>query len=57
MLKKDKLIIRKTDDELVRYIKQNTLISERKRYEDLMKDEAERRKLGLSNEEKKALYF
>ena len=38
VLKKDKLVLRKTDNELIRYIKQTNIISERKRYEDLMKE-------------------
>jgi hypothetical protein len=39
MLKKDKLVVKKTDNELVRYIKQTSLVEERKRYEDLIKKE------------------
>lgn len=56
-LKKDKLIVKKTDDEIVRYIKQTKIIEERKRFEDLLKEEEERRKKGLNVEEKKFLYF
>ena len=37
VLKKDKIIIKKTDNEIVRYIKQTNMIEERKRYEELMK--------------------
>jgi len=37
VLKKDKMVIKKTDNELVRYIKQTSMIEERKRYEELMK--------------------
>lgn len=55
--KKDKLIVKKTDDEIVRYIKQNTIIQERKRYEDLMQKEKERKAKGLNDQEKRLIYF
>jgi len=57
VLKKDKLILRKTDNELIRYIKQTNIISERKRYEDLMKEEDARKAKGLNDKEKRHLYF
>ncbi len=57
VLKKDKLIVRKTDNELVRYLKQTTIIEERKRYEELMKQEDERKAKGLNDTEKRAVYF
>ena len=57
ILKKDMLVVRKTDDEVIRYVKQTSIISERKRFEELMaKDEAKRLK-GLNNQEKRLLYF
>lgn len=57
VLKKDKLIVKKTDNELVRYIKQTTIIEERKRYEELMKQEEDKKKRGLNDKEKRQLYF
>lgn len=57
VLKKDKLVLRKTDNELIRYIKQTNIISERKRYEDLMKEEDARKAKGLNDKEKRHLYF
>jgi hypothetical protein len=57
VLKKDKIIIKKTDNEIVRYIKQTNMIEERKRYEELMKLEEEKRAKGLNDKEKRALYF
>ncbi|CDW87617.1 UNKNOWN [Stylonychia lemnae] len=50
-------MIRKTDNELVRFIKQTKLIDERKRYEELMNKEKERREKGLNDAEKRMLYF
>lgn len=55
--KLDKMVIKKTDSELVRYMKQTTMIEERKRYEDLMKKEAERKNKGLNDQEKRLVYF
>jgi hypothetical protein len=52
-LKRDKLIVKKTDDELVRYIKQTKIIEKRNKFEELMKQEEERRKKGLNADEKK----
>ena len=49
---KDALIVRKTDDEVARYIKQNRKIKERLRFEQIMKDEEEKRRKGLNIEEK-----
>ena len=43
VLKKDKLIVKKTDNEIVRYIKQTHIIKERQRYEELMKNEDDKR--------------
>lgn len=57
LLKKDKLIVKKTDNELVRYIKQTNIIEERKRFEELMKQEEERKARGLNDTEKRQLYF
>ena len=57
VLKKDKMVIKKTDNELVRYIKQTSMIEERKRYEELMKQEEEKKAKGLNDKEKKMLYF
>ena len=57
LLKKDKMIVRKTDNELIRYIKQTNIIEERKRYEELMKLEEEKRKKGLNDSEKREIYF
>ena len=51
------MIVKKTDNELVRYIKQTNIISERKRYEELMMQEEEKRKKGLNDAEKKMVYF
>jgi len=56
-LKKDKMVIKKTDNEIVRYIKQTNMIEERKRFEELMKQEEERKAKGLNDREKRALYF
>lgn len=56
-LKKDKMVIKKTDNEIVRYIKQTNMIEERKRFEELMKQEEERKAKGLNDKEKRALYF
>ena len=39
ILKKDKMILKKTDNELVRYVKQTTIIEERKRFDELMRRE------------------
>ena len=55
-LKKDKLIVKKTDDEIIRYVKQTKIIEERERYEKLLKEDQERKKKGLNIEEKKYLY-
>ena len=55
--KKDKLIVRKTDDEMMRHLKQTTIIKERKRYEDLMHKEEERRAKGLNYQEKRLLHI
>ena len=57
VLKKDKMVIKKTDNELVRYIKQTSMIEERKRYEELMKLEEEKKAKGLNDKEKRILYF
>ena len=56
-LKKDKLVVRKTDNEIVRYIKQTSMIEERKRYEELMKLEEDKKAKGLNDKEKRALYI
>lgn len=50
-------MIKKSDNELVRYIKQTKLISERQRYEELMKKEQERKEKGLNDQEKRIMYF
>ena len=56
-LKKDKLIVKKTDNEIMRYIKQTNIIEERKRYEELMKLEDEKKKKGLNDKEKIVQHF
>ena len=57
VFKKDKLVVKKTDNELVRYIKQTNIIKERVRYEELMKQEEERKARGLNDKEKRQVYF
>ena len=57
LLKKDKLIVRKSDNEIMRYIKQTNIIEERKRFEELMRQEEERKAKGLNDKEKRQLYF
>ena len=56
-LKKDSLIVRKTDNEITRFLKQTKIIEERKRYEELMQKEEERKAKGLNDAEKKLLYI
>jgi hypothetical protein len=56
-LKIDKMIVKKSDNELVRYIKQSTIIEERRRFEELMRKEEERKAKGLNDKEKRMLYF
>jgi uncharacterized protein YehS (DUF1456 family) len=53
VLKKDKLIVKKTDNELVRYIKQTNIMEERKRFEELMRQEEEKKAKGLNDSEKR----
>lgn len=53
VFKKDKLIVKKTDDELMRYIKQTNIQEERKRFEELMKQDEERKARGLNDEERR----
>lgn len=53
VLKKDKLIVKKTDNELVRYIKQTNIMEERKRFEELMRQEEEKKAKGLNDREKR----
>ena len=55
LLKRDKnaLIIRKTDDEVTRYLKQTKIQSERKRYSDIIKQETQRKEMGLNVDEKR----
>ena len=57
-LKRDQnqLVIRKTDDEMTRYLKQKHIQSERKRFETLLEEEADRKKRGLNVQEKKLVY-
>lgn len=57
-LKRDKnaLIVHKTDDELTRYVKQKHIMAERQRYNKALKQEEERRRLGLNVSEKQILY-
>lgn len=50
-------MVKKTDNELVRYIKQTNIIKERHRYEELMKQEEERKAKGLNDKEKRQVYF
>lgn len=56
-LKKDKILVKKTDSEIMRYIKQTRKIEQHNKYEEMMQLEEERRKKGLNTEEKKYLYF
>jgi len=42
-LKKDSVMLRKTDDEVIRYMKQTAMIEERKRYEELMEKERKKK--------------
>lgn len=53
---KDILIIKKTDDEVTRFIKQKHIQSERKRFKELLEQEADRKNRGLNIAEKKLLY-
>ena len=53
---KNSLIVRKTDDEVTRYLKQKRIQSERIRYNTLVEQETERQKQGLNTEEKKMLH-
>jgi hypothetical protein len=49
--------VKKTDNELVRYVKQTNIIKERQRYEELMKQEEEKKARGLNDKEKRQIYF
>ena len=57
-LKRDKnqLIIKKTDDEVTRYLKHQHIQSERKRFEMVLEDDQRKKDEGLNVEEKKELY-
>ena len=50
---KDILVIKKTDDEVTRFIKQKHIQSERKRFAELLDIEADRKNKGLNIDEKK----
>lgn len=53
---KNALIVRKTDDELTRYVKQKRIQKDRQRFDQLMQDDEEKRAKGWNIDEKKMLY-
>ena len=57
-LKKDKsaLIVKKTDDEIMRYVKQQRITQDRQNFQKVVEDEEERRRKGLNVDEKIQLY-
>lgn len=55
--KRDQVIVKKSDDELMRYIKQTNIMKNRKKFEELMRKEDEERAKGLNAEEKRQLHF
>lgn len=57
-LKRDKnqLVVRKTDDEMTRFLKQKHIQNERRRFEDLLDEEALKKKRGLNVKEKRLVY-
>lgn len=58
-LKRDQkqLVIRKTDDEMTRYLKMKHIQSERERFNELLKQEEDQNNRGLNVNEKKMVYF
>lgn len=57
-LKRDQrqLVVRKTDDEVTRFLKMKHIQNERDRFNELLKEEEEKKARGLNVEEKRLVY-